>query len=96
MTIITLHNLALDATKLPQVTLDPGGSVMSSVLKFLFALIGAIAMLVIAIAGFRYTISRGDANSIKTSKETIIYAAIGLAIAISGYSIVNVVLNGIK
>jgi hypothetical protein len=85
---------ALSSEKLPHGTLDR--ITVNRVLGFVFGLAGAVAMLVIVIAGLRYTISRGDPNAVKTSKETIIYAIVGLIIAISGYSLVTFVFKEIR
>ena len=85
---------AITAEKLPQASL--GTPTVQRVLGFVFALAGALALLVITIAAFRYSLSRGDANAIKTSKETIIYAAIGLLIAMMGYGIVTSVFKAVK
>jgi hypothetical protein len=86
--------LALSAEKLPQGQVTT--SLVTRVMQFIFALAGAIAMLVIVISGFRYSISRGDPGAIKTAKESIIYAIIGMIIAISGYGIVTFVFGNIK
>lgn len=75
---------------------DPSTATVQSVVSFVLALTGVIALLIIVISGFRYTISRGDSNSVKSAKEAIIYACIGLIITMSAYAIVTVVFNGIK
>lgn len=75
---------------------DPNTDTVKNVLKFGFRLAGAIALLVIIISGFRYVLSRGDANNIKKSKEAIFYAIAGLVIAMSGYGIVTFIFSRIK
>jgi hypothetical protein len=82
-------------TGLPQTDPTSDGTIQA-VLAFVFGLTGAIALLFIAIAGFRYTISRGDSNTVKESKSTIIYAVIGLIVAISGYTIVGFVFGRLQ
>ena len=84
-----ITRFALDANKLPQVT--PGPGTIQTILGFFFGLAGAIALLIITIAGFQYTLSRGDSAGIKKAKETIIYAIVGLIIAMSGFAIVQFV-----
>ena len=42
--------------------------------------------------GILYTTSAGDSNKVTTAKNTIMYAVIGLVIAIFAYAIVNFVL----
>lgn len=64
-------------------------------LQIFFGIAGGVALLIIVLSGLKYTLSRGDSNSIKTSKEAIIYALVGLVICMSGYSFVTFVLNNL-
>jgi hypothetical protein len=82
---------AINADKLPQVA--PNEGTLRSILRFVFALAGAIALVIITLAGFKYSLSRGDANAIKNAKEIIIYALVGLLVAIFGFSLVTFILN---
>ena len=43
------------------------------------------------IGGLRYVISQGDANNVKQAKDTILYAIIGIVVAILAYAVVNFV-----
>jgi hypothetical protein len=45
--------------------------------------------------GIRYTTSGGNANSVTAAKNTILYAIIGLVVAIFAYAIVNWVLDAV-
>lgn len=49
----------------------------------------------IVIAGFRFVTSNGDANTVTQAKNTIIYAVIGIVVAVMAYAIVNFILNQI-
>ena len=49
----------------------------------------------IIIGGLRFTLSGGDASGTKSGRETIIYAVIGMVVAIMSYAIVNFVLSRI-
>ncbi len=53
--------------------------------------VGAVAVLMIIVGGFRYVLSGGDASQTKSAKDTILYAIIGVIIAIMSYAIVNFV-----
>ena len=48
-------------------------------------------MIMIVIGGIKYTTSNGDASAVSGAKNTILYAVIGLLVAISAYAIVNFV-----
>ena len=48
------------------------------------------------IGGFRYVFSQGNEKAVTGAKDTILYAIIGLVIAILSYAIVNFVLGGLS
>jgi len=56
-------------------------------------LIGAISVLMLIYGGIRYTISGGDSSSVTAAKNTIMYAVIGIVVALLAYAIVNFVLS---
>jgi hypothetical protein len=66
------------------------GSVQTIVNTLLFIL-GAVSVFVIIIGGVSYVVSMGDAKKIETAKNTIMYAVIGLVVAILASAIVNFV-----
>lgn len=66
------------------------------VVNVMLFLLGAIAVIMIIIGGIRYATSGGDASSTKAAKDTILYAVIGLVVAILAYAIVNFILNAFK
>lgn len=66
------------------------------VINILLFLIGAIAVIMIIIGGIRYTTSGGDSSQAKGARDTILYAVIGLVIAVMAYAIVNFVLNSLS
>ena len=68
---------------------------IKDIINILLFLIGMIAVLMIVIAGFRFVTSNGDANTVSSAKNTIIYAVIGIVIAIMSYAIVNFILDNI-
>ncbi len=74
---------------------DDIASIIGSVISLLLFLAGAIAALVIVVGGIRYITSDGDAGAASKAKNTIIYALVGLVIAIMSYSIVNFVISRI-
>jgi hypothetical protein len=69
------------------------GSNIQNVVNMMLFLLGAIAVVMIVIGGIRYTTSNGDSSNIKAAKDTILYAAVGLIIAIMAYAIVNFVVG---
>lgn len=66
---------------------------ISAVLQIVFGIAGGIALIIIVLAGLKYTLSLGDSQGTAQAKNAIIYALIGLAVCILGYSIVTFVLD---
>jgi hypothetical protein len=64
-----------------------------TVISVLLIAIGIVSVIMIIIGGIRYTLSNGDASQIKSAKDTILYAIIGLIVAMLAYSIVNFVVG---
>ena len=73
-----------------QPTLEQG---IKDVVNVLLFILGAIAVIMIIIGGIRYTTSNGDSSSIQGAKNTILYAVVGLVVAILAYAIVNFVID---
>ena len=72
------------------VTEDDG--LIKKVVNLLLWAIGIVSVIMIIIGGIRYATSNGDSNQVTAAKNTIMYAVIGLVIAIFAYAIVNFVL----
>lgn len=72
---------------------DSLGKMIQTVINILLYILGAVAVVMIVIGGIRYTTSNGDSGAIKSAKDTILYAVIGLVVAILAYSIVNFVIS---
>ena len=72
------------------------GSIIKTVVNTLLFVLGAVTVIMIVIGGIRYTISQGDSSAVASAKNTILYAVIGLIIAIMAYAIVNFVVTQFK
>lgn len=66
--------------------------VQNVISTLLFAL-GIIAVIVIIVGGIRYATSDGDSSKVKQAKDTILYAVVGLVVALISYGIVNFVID---
>jgi hypothetical protein len=69
------------------------GAIFTTVVNLLLFLIGAIAVIMIIIGGLRYVLSGGNAANVTAAKNTILYAIVGIIVAILAYAIVNFVIN---
>lgn len=65
------------------------------ILQIVFGAIAAAALIYIIIAALQYVTSQGDPQGTAKAKNTIIYALVGLAIALSSELIVTFVLNNV-
>lgn len=74
-----------------------GGSTIeegiTGVVNVLLFLLGVVAVIAIIVGGIMYAVSSGDAGRAKAAKDTIMYAVIGLIVAILAYAIVNFVIS---
>lgn len=87
----------LDTSSLPNSsgTNDPTASAIQTGLEVVFGVIGAVALLIIVIAGLRYIVAAGDPGQVAQAKKAIIYALVGLVIALSGFTIVAFVVKSV-
>ena len=72
---------------------DDAPDIIKNVITTILVVLGMVAVVMIIIGGIRYTTSNGDAGSIKSAKDTILYAVVGLVIAIMSFAIVNFVIG---
>lgn len=77
-----------DNLELPNISLGGG---LAAILNIVFVAAGVLAVVFIIIGGVKYILSGGDASGIKSAKETITYAIIGLIITLLAFGIVNFV-----
>jgi H+/Cl- antiporter ClcA len=70
---------------------DSVATLVQTIISILLFAIGSIAVIMIIVGGIRYTLSNGDASQIKSAKDTILYAVIGLIVSLLAYAIVNFV-----
>ena len=64
-----------------------------NIVKILFIVVGFISVVVIIISGIKYATANGDAGKIKSAKDTLLYAIVGLIVAMSAYAIVDYVVG---
>lgn len=72
---------------------DDANVLIGTLVNVLLFIVGAISTVMIIVGGIFYAISNGDAGRIAKAKNTIIYAVIGLVVALIAYAIVNWVLQ---
>ncbi len=84
-----LAQISLNENELNIPKTEPTSNTVTDILSILFAIMGAVAFLIIVLAGMRYSLSRGNPDAVSKSKNAIIYAAVGLVVAMMAFSIVR-------
>src|SRR5581483_10631760 len=56
--------------------------IVNEAVRILSFVAGAAAIIMVIVSGFRYITSGGDTNRVASAKNTLIYAVIGVAIAV--------------
>ncbi|HEY5442184.1 MAG TPA: pilin [Candidatus Saccharimonadales bacterium] len=72
-----------------------GSTTIPTLLSVVLGIAGALALTMIVVSGLRYIVSAGNAEKTAKAKNGIIYALVGLVIAISAEAIVAYVGNRI-
>lgn len=72
---------------------DGDGSLVARIINIMLYAIGVISVVMLIFGGFRYVVSGGDSGKVTAAKNTILYAIVGLLIAIFAYAIVTFVVG---
>jgi type IV secretory pathway ATPase VirB11/archaellum biosynthesis ATPase len=67
--------------------------IFNTITNVLLFVIGAISVIMIIIGGLRYVISGGNSSNVTAAKNTILYAIVGLLVALFAYAMINFVLT---
>ena len=85
-----LRYLAANDLGLPEVPADTPR--LQIIANIAFLAVGVLSVIFVIIGGYQYILSSGDPQQTARAKETILYAIIGLVIAVSAATIVNFVI----
>ena len=72
---------------------DGDTPIFKTITNVLLFIIGAVSVIMLILGGFRYTISQGDSSALTSAKNTILYAIIGIVVAILAFGVVNFVIG---
>jgi hypothetical protein len=65
----------------------------TKILNIVLGIMGALALLMLVIAGLRYTLSQGDATKVADAKRMIAYTLVGLVVIALAATVVNFVIG---
>ena len=67
--------------------------IVLAVVNWLLFAVGVVSVIMLIVGGIKYATSAGDSNKVTSAKNTIMYAIIGLAVAVLAFAIVGFVTN---
>lgn len=71
------------------------GSLVKKIINTMLYAIGILSVIMLIFGGFRYVVSSGNKEAVSSAKNTILYAIVGLLVAIFAYAIIGFVLETI-
>jgi len=74
-------------------TLFGNTGIFTTVTNVMLFIVGAISVIMIVIGGLRYVVSGGDTSNVTAAKNTILYAIVGLIVAMLAYAMINFVIT---
>ena len=77
----------------PASLFEGSSAVIPRVINLMLFIVGVLAVFMMIYGGIRYVLSGGDNGKVKDAKNTILYAIVGLIVAILGYAIVGWVVS---
>lgn len=78
---------------------DTGGAdgsvdgLLQTIVNVLLFLVGSVSAIMIVVGGLRFVLSRGDPQQAASARNTVLYSAVGLVVAVLAWAIVNWVLG---
>jgi hypothetical protein len=76
--------------------LTGSGGIITTVINVMLFVVGILCVIMIVFAGIRYATSAGDKQKVDNAKNTIIYAVVGLIVAMIAYALVNWVFGALS
>lgn len=69
--------------------------VITTVIGTMLFIVGLLAVVMLIYGGIRYVTSHGDKAQVTAAKETIMYAVVGLVVAIAAFAVVQWITNDV-
>ncbi len=70
--------------------------ILVTVVKWFYYIIFIVAVLFILLAAFHFITSKGDSETTKKAKQELIYAIVGIVVALLSYGVVTLVQNSLS
>lgn len=69
------------------------GGMFQQISTVMLFIVGAISVLMLIIGGIRYVVSGGDSTAVQNAKNTILYAIVGIVVALLAAAVVQFVIG---
>lgn len=69
--------------------------VINTVIGTMLFVVGLLAVVMLIYGGIRYVTSHGDKAQVTAAKETIMYAVVGLVVAIAAFAVIHWITNDV-
>lgn len=76
--------------------LSGGGGIITIVINILLAIVGIASVIMIIVGALRMVLSAGNEKTAADARNTVLYAVIGLVVAILAFAIVNFVIGSLS
>lgn len=73
----------------PEHFVDEDNGIVNIIINTMLFIVGVLSVIMIIYGGILYTTAHGDKNQVDKAKNTLIYAIVGLIVAIIAYALVN-------
>ena len=73
----------------PSNLVNGDSSIIKRAINIMLFAVGVLSVVMLIFGGFRYVISGGKKESVTNAKNTILYAIVGLLVAVFAYAIIN-------
>lgn len=70
-----------------------GGGIFTMIVNIMLFIVGVLSVIMLIIGGLRYVVSGGNSSAVSAAKNTILYAIVGLVVALLSYAIVTFILR---
>ena len=77
-------------------TLFGTGGIFQTIASILIFIVGAVAVIMLIVGGLRYVLSAGDSKNVTAAKDTILYAIIGIVVALLSFALVQFVVGSLN
>jgi len=67
--------------------------IFRTITNVMLYLVGAVSVIMLIIGGIRYVVSGGDSTAVQGAKNTILYAIVGIVVALLAYAVVSFVIG---